>query len=322
MSASADTPAADRPGPDLERWAPAAGRLTTSPLEPLIVEGEPVANLVELIHRSCVEHADQVALQWKPARVKRPAGEADSQAPSVTWKTTTYRETWDWIRDVSLGLRTLGVAAGDRVCILCRTRPAWLIVDLASMALGAVTCPIYPSMEANQAAFIINNVGCQAHRRRERPAGRQGRVDPGRVPDPREGGRHRRARQLPTGTITLRRRHRPGATPIRTIGASGRTAGAPIGRDQLATIIHTSGTTANPKGVMLTHGNLVYNYEAVNQVVDFFPSDTFLSWLPLEPQLRAGRRDGRPVRLGAARSPTRSRSSSACRRTWSRSARR
>src|SRR5439155_11561633 len=54
-----------------------------------------------------------------------------------------------------------------------------------------------------------------------------------------------------------------------------------ITRDRLATIIHTSGTTANPKGVMLTHGNLVYNYEAVIQVVDFYPSDVFLSWLPL-----------------------------------------
>ena len=54
-----------------------------------------------------------------------------------------------------------------------------------------------------------------------------------------------------------------------------------ITRDQLATIIHTSGTTANPKGVMLTHGNMVYNYEAVIQVVDFYPTDVFLSWLPL-----------------------------------------
>jgi long-chain acyl-CoA synthetase len=54
-----------------------------------------------------------------------------------------------------------------------------------------------------------------------------------------------------------------------------------VTRDDLATIIHTSGTTANPKGVMLTHGNMVYNYEGVIQVVDFYPSDTFLSWLPL-----------------------------------------
>jgi long-chain acyl-CoA synthetase len=54
-----------------------------------------------------------------------------------------------------------------------------------------------------------------------------------------------------------------------------------IGRDQLATIIHTSGTTANPKGAMITHGNLVFNYEAVVQCVDFSEDDVFLSWLPL-----------------------------------------
>jgi long-chain acyl-CoA synthetase len=54
-----------------------------------------------------------------------------------------------------------------------------------------------------------------------------------------------------------------------------------IGRDQVATVIHTSGTTANPKGAMLRHGNLLYNYEAAIQIVDFYETDLFLSWLPL-----------------------------------------
>src|SRR5204862_2336412 len=82
---------------------------------------------------------------------------ADGGDPAA-WRTSTYRETWDWIREVSLGLQVLGVTSGDTVCIVCRTRPEWLVVDLASMALGAVTCPIYPSSEAGQASFIINNV--------------------------------------------------------------------------------------------------------------------------------------------------------------------
>ncbi len=54
-----------------------------------------------------------------------------------------------------------------------------------------------------------------------------------------------------------------------------------IDREHLATIIHTSGTTANPKGAMLSHGNLLFNYEAANQVVDFYETDVFLSFLPL-----------------------------------------
>ena len=53
------------------------------------------------------------------------------------------------------------IADGDRVCIASRTRPEWVIADLASLSLGAVTCPIYPQSEPGQAAFVINNVGAR-----------------------------------------------------------------------------------------------------------------------------------------------------------------
>ena len=128
-----------------------------APFEPLVIEGEPAANLVDLVHRSVLANPQFVALQWKPPRNRRKSAEGDRDE-AVGWRTSTYRETWDWIRDVSLGLQSLGVVSGDTVCLVCRTRPEWLVVDLASMALGAVTCPIYPSSEAGQAGFIINNV--------------------------------------------------------------------------------------------------------------------------------------------------------------------
>jgi long-chain acyl-CoA synthetase len=54
-----------------------------------------------------------------------------------------------------------------------------------------------------------------------------------------------------------------------------------FGRDKVATIVHTSGTTGNPKGVVLTHGNILHNYEAGIQAVDFNENDLFLSFLPL-----------------------------------------
>ena len=255
-------------------------RLEQAPFEPLVIEGEPVANLVELIHRSSVEHADRIALRWKLPRTKRQIGalrETDAQA---TWHATTYRETWDWIRDISLGLRSLGVESGDCVCILCRTRPAWLVADLASMALGAVTCPIYPSMEANQAAFIINNVGAKVIVVEN--VQQAAKIESVRVECPTlekmvvidERG------TLPPGATTFDDVFAlaPSDPDHRRVWEEGWRS---IDRSQLATIIHTSGTTANPKGVMLTHGNLVYNYEAVSQIIAFYPTDTFLSWLPL-----------------------------------------
>ena len=107
-----------------------------APFEPLAVDGEPAANLVDLVHRSVLAQPDHVALRWKPARSRRQSAEGDAGQP-IPWRTSTYRETWDWIRDVSLGLQSVGVSRGDSVCIVCRTRPEWLVVDLASMALGA-----------------------------------------------------------------------------------------------------------------------------------------------------------------------------------------
>ena len=252
-----------------------------APFEPLERPAEDrAANLLDLIHRSVQANAGREALRWKLPRTKRMTGSEAESDGDAKWRSTTYRETWEWIRDVALGLKSLGIAKGDRVCILSRTRPAWLVADLASMSLGAVSCPIYPSSEANQAAFIINNVGAklifvenaqQAAKiesiRAECPS-----VETVVVFDERG--------KLPEGTVAF--------DHIFDLAASDpahrrvwEDEWRQLTRDDLATIIHTSGTTANPKGAMLTHGNLVFNYEAVIQVVDFYPEDVFLSWLPL-----------------------------------------
>ena len=250
-----------------------------APFELLAIEAEPAVNLVDLVHRSVLAQPELVALQWKPPRSRRRSAEGDGDE-AVAWRTSTYRETWDWIRDVSLGLQSLGVVAGDTVCIVCRTRPEWLVVDLACMALGAVTCPIYPSSEAGQAGFIINNVraklvvveNAQQATKIESVRAECPTVEKLVIID--EKG------TLPAATVTLEDviELAPKDPENRRVWEEG---WGRITRDQLATIIHTSGTTANPKGVMLTHGNMVYNYEAVIQVVDFYPTDVFLSWLPL-----------------------------------------
>ena len=260
---------------------PAARIAQVAPVEPLELAAEDRAtNLLDLIHRSVVANGPREALRWKLPRTRRMTGteaEGDEQA---VWRSTTYKETWEWIRDVALGLKSLGIGRDDRVCIVSRTRPAWLVADLASMSLGAVSCPIYPSSEANQAAFIINNVGAKLIFVEN--AQQAAKIESIRAQCPTietlvvfdERGK------LPEGTVSFDNIFDMAATDPghrRLWDEEWRT----ITRDDLATIIHTSGTTANPKGAMLTHGNLVFNYEAVNQVVDFYPEDVFLSWLPL-----------------------------------------
>ena len=265
--------------------APATGEEPTAaqvaPFEPLELPAEDrAANLVDLIHRSVHANATREALRWKLPRTKRMTGSEPETDDKAEWRSTTYRETWEWVRDVALGLKSLGITKGDRICILSRTRPAWLVADLASMSLGAVSCPIYPSSEASQAAFIINNVGATLVFAEN--AQQAAKIESIRAECPTietvvvfdERGK------LPEGTVGFDNIFHLAATDPdnRRLWEEEWRA---LTRDDLATIIHTSGTTANPKGAMLTHGNLVFNYEAVNQVVDFYPEDIFLSWLPL-----------------------------------------
>jgi len=252
--------------------------MQTPHIEPLIVDPTTrLRNLVDLIHRSVERNAGREAMRWKLPKPKRGS---DGDAGEAAWTSRTYRELWDWVTAVSLGLRDMGIADGDRVCIVARTRPEWTVADLASLALGAVTCPIYPQSEAGQAAFVINNVGAVAVFVEN--AQQAAKIESIRVECP--SVKHvitlESAGKFAPGTLTLDDVMARADTDagVRRLWREGWEA---IGREHLATVIHTSGTTANPKGAMLSHGNLLFNYEAAKQVVDFYETDVFLSFLPL-----------------------------------------
>jgi len=261
--------------------AAASAPAQVNQVEPLTIAPEDQArNVVDLVHRAVLEHADREALRWKLPRTRRMTGGEAETDEEATWRSITYREMWDWIGDVAAGLRALGVGPDDRVCIISRTRPAWLVADLASLSLGAVSCPIYPSSEPNQAAFIINNVGAKLVFVEN--AQQAAKIESIRAECPTletlvvfdERG------DLPAGIVGFDHIF-DRAKAVENDREAWQAGWESIGRDDLATVIHTSGTTADPKGAMLTHGNLVFNYEAVTQVVDFTPEDLFLSWLPL-----------------------------------------
>ena len=71
------------------------------------------------------------------------------------------REFFEQIRDLSLGLETLGVHHGDRVAILCDSRPEWTITDLAVLSIGAVTVPVYPTLPPDQVGYILAHSGAR-----------------------------------------------------------------------------------------------------------------------------------------------------------------
>ena len=256
---------------------PNAGRLMRTPeIEPLsVAAADRMPNIVALIARAAERNADREAMRWKLTKVQRAEEGGEGK-----WTSRTYREMWDWVTALSLGLKDLGIGDGDNVCIIARTRPEWTIADLASLALGAVTCPIYPQSEPAQAAFVINNVGAKAvfvenAQQAAKIAGIRAECPTLQHVITLEG-----SGKFPEGTLTLEDViARADLEPANRI--AWRDAMQAIDRDHMATVIHTSGTTGNPKGAMLSHGNMLFNYEAANQVVDFYETDVFLSFLPL-----------------------------------------
>ncbi|MEX0625852.1 MAG: long-chain fatty acid--CoA ligase [Chloroflexota bacterium] len=257
-----------------------ARRLMQTEIEPLDIPAELRADsLVSLVHNSMMRNPEKEALRWKLPKTKRQVG-GPPEEEAVEWTSTTYRQTWDWITQVALGLKHLGIRDGDRVCIMSRTRPAWLAADLGSLSLGAVTCPIYPSVEPNQAAFVINNV--EARLIFVENLQQAAKIDQVRAQCPTlehvvvidDRGR------LPAGAISFDDIFDLATADVGEIREWSETWRG-YGRDKVATIVHTSGTTANPKGVVLTHGNILHNFEGGVQAVDFNENDLFLSFLPL-----------------------------------------
>ncbi len=202
--------------------------------------------------------------------------------------TTSAAELVEQVRDLSLGLTGLGMTRGSRVAILAESRPDWLVSDLAILTAGAVTVPIYPTLSADQVGFILKDAAVTL-------AIASTEAQCRKILDAAPGVPSLRAVVMldPVGANAA-----GAAVPLFAFGdvvAAGHrqiTGGWGVAREyqdaatavepnDLATIIYTSGTTAEPKGVMLTHGNILANLEGVRAVIPLSPEDTALSYLPL-----------------------------------------
>ncbi|MBV8878830.1 MAG: long-chain fatty acid--CoA ligase, partial [Planctomycetaceae bacterium] len=150
---------------------------------------------------------------------------------------------------------------GDRVAILSYNRLEWALADYACQLLGVVDVPIYSTLPADQCAFILKDSGAKAAfvENAEQAAKIRGQVPHLIAFDPAEGA-------VPFDAFLKKDQD---------------VSTAAVHPDDLATIIYTSGTTGVPKGVMLTHRNLVSNMLASGKAFDVTPGDTILSFLPL-----------------------------------------
>lgn len=196
------------------------------------------------------------------------------------WRTLSAKELASRVRTMAMGLYALKVKPGDHVAILSENRIEWTMADLAILNCGAADVPIYPTQAPKQVAYILNDAG----------------VEVLFVSDQAQYDRVREAlNQCPKIRVIIS--FDPVDAPKgRVIGMQdfltwGRAAdesepavyeslGRAVGPETLATLIYTSGTTGDPKGVMLTHKNLVTSCltnRALSQVKE---GEVALSFLP------------------------------------------
>ncbi|HEU4629106.1 MAG TPA: long-chain fatty acid--CoA ligase [Gemmatimonadaceae bacterium] len=193
----------------------------------------------------------------------------------------SHRTMLERVRRIALGLQELGLAAGDRVAILSENRPEWALGDLACLTAALTDVPIYPTLPADQARYILADSGARAIfvSTPEQAA----KIAAVRHELPALAHVITFAGQLLDGVdLTLAEVERRGAavdTPERA--ARYREAALAVQPDDLATLIYTSGTTGAPKGVMLTHDNFHSNVVAASHAVPFAGDDVALSFLPL-----------------------------------------
>jgi long-chain acyl-CoA synthetase len=196
----------------------------------------------------------------------------------------TYAELRRMAESVGRWIAENGFARGSRLAILADNHPRWVAAYLGIVASGCAVVPLDTALHADQVTKLLKDSGgsalfCDAkHLEAARPAAKEipiGLVlmDPERV-DP-EGA------ALPAAQDSAFQNQWRG--DLRTIFAAGpgNFTPAAVNPDDLASLLYTSGTTADPKGVMLTHANLLGEVEAVFNWVDLGPGDALLGVLPM-----------------------------------------
>ena len=182
----------------------------------------------------------------------------------------SYRDTFEQINAFGAGLRSLGLQFGDKVALIADNSPRWLIADQGILAIGAANATrssqadrselLYIIEHSDSVAIVVENLATLK------------KLEP-------------ELHSLPVKNIILLSDETPpdGAYNFQQLlarGSSKDLENVDIQRDTLATLIYTSGTTARPKGVMLTHGNFLFEVEAAQSVLQLKVNEKVLSILP------------------------------------------
>lgn len=219
-------------------------------------------------------------------RVRRSPDGPAYRAPTREggeWVELTWTEMAAQVALWREAMRAEGLVAGQRVAVLMRNCPQWVLFDQAALSLGLVVVPLYVEDRPENAAYIFQDADVKlllvqdaARWRRLAPAVGDG-SNPGRVILLEGGEEANRLAEVDPRVMTAESWLPEKAAP-RVPGRNGDPA-------SLATIVYTSGTTGRPKGVMLSHHNILSIAHAGLSTIDCYREDVFLSFLPLSHML-------------------------------------
>jgi long-chain acyl-CoA synthetase len=243
-----------------------------------------------MLRRRARETPDLIAQYVKDRVPGRSSPEKDAPPENEgRYRPKSYRQFYDEIRYAAGGLRELGVKRGDHIGIIADNRHEWMVADFGVLSLGAADVPRGGDATAQELVYILGSTACGLVFAENQKQVKKVLSIREELPvlkilvtfDPLDGGTEGEAAAAGLETLYFpsllalgqkREALRPGDVEAEM------DKGSP---DELATIIFSSGTTGEPKGVMLSHGNFLFQLPAFGLVFDLKPGDIWLSVLPV-----------------------------------------
>ena len=194
------------------------------------------------------------------------------KSPQGDWKYYSTQEIIDLANKVSLGLLKLGVQKGEKVAVaVYQNRPEWVVMDVAIQQIGAINVPVYPTISPGEYEYIFNDATVKYCF-----VGINDLYDKVKAAQP-------NVASLVDIYTFDKREDAPFWEDMYVEGDLSEVKARmdSVQPEELATLIYTSGTTGNPKGVMLSHNNILSNVREVEALMPMDKGDIALSFLPL-----------------------------------------
>lgn len=208
-------------------------------------------------------------------QAKYPQTNAIAHKKNGSWQKFSTEEIVQTVNKFSLGVLSLGINKGDKIAIISDSRPEWAFTDLAMQQIGVVTVPLYPNSTQDDYAFICHDAAVKYIFISDRHIYKKLKAIEDKIPSVIDTYSFDEVENVKNWNLLI---DNPSSEYQPLLDQYKQE----IDENDLATIIYTSGTTGTPKGVMLSHKNIISNTKGVENAFEVVDKNyTVLCFLPL-----------------------------------------